>query len=108
MTLIIFDIDKVVPSIAAQLDPSLRQAVAKRVNEALLRSQGERTKATLYDLVNHRAWANQKAMEAKKDHLPVRIDLGFDPAQNGHGTHNGSLHHNNGSTDAMATEWGGD
>ena len=104
MALLIFPPDNLAPSLAALLSPDLRQEVAQRVNQALLQSQGERTKATLYDLVNHRSWANQKAMEAKREHLPERIELGFDPA------HNGQESSPDGSTlqqaDSMATGWG--
>ena len=104
MALLIFPPDNLAPSLAPLLNPDLRQEVAQRVNQALLQSQGERTKATLYDLVNYRSWANQKAIEAKKEHLPERIELGFDPA------HNGQEDSPNGSslrpTDTMVTGWG--
>jgi len=106
MALLIFPPDSLAPPLAALLDPTLRQEVAKRVNEALLRSQGERTKATLYDLVNHRSWAQQKAVQLKKDSVPDRIDLGFDTTQNGH-SQNGTLRYN-GSGEAMVTEWAED
>ena len=109
MALLIFPPDNLAPPLAALLDPALRQEVAQRVNQALLLSQGERTKATLYDLVNHRSWAHQKAMEAKKEQLPERMELGFDPAQNGHeSSQNGapSSHQHNGQGDPMATGWG--
>ena len=77
MSLLIFPPDNLAPPLAALLNPTLREDIAQRVNEALLASQGERTRATLYDLVNHRSWANQKAIEAKKDHFPGTIDLGL-------------------------------
>ena len=90
MALLIFEPGKLAPSLTSQLDPSLRQDVAKRVNEALLESQSQRTRATLYDLVNHRAWAQQKALELKKDSIPERIELGFDaPKTNGNATTGG-------------------
>lgn len=104
MALLIFPPDNLAPPLAALLDPALRQEVAQRVNQALLHSQGERTKATLYDLVNYRSWANQKAIEAKKEHLPERIELGFDPAHNGHeGSQNDSSLR---QADPMVTGWG--
>lgn len=109
MALLIFPPDNLAPPLAALLDPALRQEVAQRVNQALLLSQGERTRATLYDLVNHRSWAHQKAMQAKKEQLPERMELGFDPAQNGHeSSQNGapSSHQHNGQGDPMATGWG--
>ena len=104
MALLIFPPDNLAPPLAALLDPALRKEVAQRVNRALLVSQGERTKATLYDLVNHRSWANQKAIQAKKEHLPERIELGFDPAHDGQeSSPNGSSPH---QADPMVTGWG--
>lgn len=100
MALLIFQPDNLAPPLAALLDPNLRKDVAKRVNEALLRSQTERTKAKLYDLVKLRAWAEQKAREAKKD-LPERIDLGLDPSRNGDDKSQDSGVHSNGEGEAM-------
>ena len=106
MGLLIFDPDTLAPPMAALLQPELRQEVGQRVNQALLASCGERTKANLYDLVNHRAWANQKAIEAKKEHLPDRIELGVESPKNGHeAPQNGSSHHSNGQREIMATGW---
>ena len=108
MALLIFPPDNLAPPLAALLDPALRQEVAQRVNQALLLSQGERTKATLYDLVNHRSWAHQKALETQKNKVPEHLDLGFDLAQNGQeNSQNGtsSSPHHNGQGDAMATGW---
>lgn len=101
MALLIFPPDNLAPPLAALLDPVLRQEVAQRVNQALLLSQGERSKATLYDLVNYRSWANQKAIQAKKEHLPEHIELGFDRAEEGQ--ENGSSVR---SADAVMTGWG--
>ena len=104
MALLVFPPDNLAPTLADLLNPELRQKVAQRVNQALLQSQGERTKATLYELVSHRSWANQKAIEAKKEHLPERIELDFDPGHNGHeSTPNGSSLH---QADSMVTGWG--
>ncbi|KAK4691835.1 glucose-induced degradation protein 8, partial [Lecanoromycetidae sp. Uapishka_2] len=112
MALLIFPPDNLAPPLAALLQPSLRQEVAKRVNKALLESSQERTKATLFDLVNHRSWAYQKAVETKKE-VPERLELGFDPAQNGYeGSQNGTsqrqyrLQHGQGSAHTgAANEW---
>ena len=111
MALLIFPPDNLAPTLAALLDPALRQEVAQRVNRALLQSRGERTKATLYDLINHRAWAQQKALETMKDRVPEHLDLGFGSAQNGHeSSQNGtsSSHQHNGHEEPMAitTSWG--
>ena len=108
MALLIFPADNLTPPLAEILEPSLRQDVAKRVNEALLRSNGERAKATLYDLVSHRAWAHQKAQQLRKDSVPEHIDLGLDLAPNAanSASHNGEVP-GIGSADAMATGWEG-
>lgn len=107
MSLLFFPPDNLAPPLAELLDPALRQDIAQRVNQAILASRGERTKATLYDLVNHRSWANQKAMEAKKDHFPVRIDLGLASTNDSReSSHNGtSSNHQGGQEDPMTGTW---
>lgn len=103
MALLIFPPDNLAPPLAALLDPSLRKDVATRVNEALLQSQGDRTRAKLYDLVRTRAWSEQKAREAKKD-LPERIDLGLDPpAHDDRETSQDEGTQGSGETEAMVT-----
>ena len=77
MALLIFPPENLAPPLAALLDTKLRKDVAKRVNEAILLSQGERTRSKLLELVRTRTWAEQKARDAKKE-LPERIDLGLD------------------------------
>ncbi|KAL8862146.1 MAG: hypothetical protein Q9178_001602 [Gyalolechia marmorata] len=84
MTLLIFERKDLPPQIAALLEPKLRKEVAQRVNEALLKEQGERTKAKLFNLVHLRAWSEQKAREAKKD-LPEHMGFGLDLMHNSHG-----------------------
>lgn len=100
MALLIFPADKLAPPLAALLNPNLRKDVAKRVNEAIHSSQGERTKARLFDLVRLRAWSEQKAREVKKD-LPERIDLGLDPVHNGHERRDEDLMRGNGEPEPM-------
>lgn len=97
MALLIFRTQDLPPQLAALLEPKLRKDVAQRVNEALLKEQGERTKAKLFDLVRLRAWSEKKAREAKKD-LPEHIGLGLDHTPGGHG--NGAVH-SNGEGEAM-------
>lgn len=80
MALLIFPPDNLAPPLAELLDPNLRKTVANRVNEAILSSQGARREARIRNLVRLRAWAEQKAREAKKD-LPATLDLGLDPAK---------------------------
>ncbi|MCJ1249818.1 hypothetical protein MMC30_007044 [Trapelia coarctata] len=102
MALLIFPPDNLAPPLAALLDTNLRKDVAKRVNEAILLSQGERTKSKLLELVRTRAWAEQKARDAKKD-LPDRIDLGLDP-EDGHRDMEGdSVMQGNGEAESTVT-----
>ncbi|KAL8997194.1 MAG: hypothetical protein Q9169_003460 [Polycauliona sp. 2 TL-2023] len=99
MTLLIFDRKDLPPQIATLLEPKLRKDVAQRVNEALLREQGERAKAKLFNLVKLRAWSEQKAREAKKD-LPVYMGFGLDLMQHGHGKNHDGMQ-SNGEAEAM-------
>ena len=106
MLLLLFPGDKPIPEkVAKVLDPQLRVDVATRVNEAILESTGERTKAKLFDLIRLRAWSEEKARELKKD-LPEHLDIGLDPPcpeQNGHnGVHDDSSHAN-GDVEPMIT-----
>ncbi|KAL8769957.1 MAG: hypothetical protein Q9209_004204 [Squamulea sp. 1 TL-2023] len=105
MMLLIFERKDLPPQIAALLEPKLRKDVAQRVNEALLKEQGEKTKARLFNLVHLRAWSEQKARETKKD-LPEHMGFGLELMHNnGHGNGNGKSHvgptHSNGEAEAM-------
>lgn len=102
MALLIFPPDNLAPPLAALLDPSLRKDVAKRVNEAILSSQGERPNAKVIGLVKLRTWAEQKAREAKKD-LPEHIELGLDPDPTGHEKREDSVMQGNGEAEPMIT-----
>ncbi|KAL8832302.1 MAG: hypothetical protein Q9191_000356 [Dirinaria sp. TL-2023a] len=106
MLLLLFPSDKPIPEKAAKvLDPQLRVDIATRVNEAILESTGERTKARLFDLVRLRAWSEEKAREMKKD-LPEHLDIGLDPPSPVHNGHNG-VHESsataNGDAEPMVT-----
>ncbi|MCJ1296249.1 hypothetical protein MMC34_007815 [Xylographa carneopallida] len=102
MALLIFPPDNLAPPLAALLDTKLRKDVAKRVNEAILQSNGERTRSKLLELVRTRAWAEQKAREARKD-IPDRIDIGLDPENNGRDLEGDSVMHGNGEAGSTAT-----
>lgn len=97
MTLLMFNPKDLPPSLSTLLEPRLRKDVAQRVNEALLKEQGERTKAKLHDIVRLRVWSETKAREAKKD-LPERLSLGLEGIQNGRGK---EPMHSNGEGEAM-------
>ncbi|KAJ5160700.1 uncharacterized protein N7482_007704 [Penicillium canariense] len=117
LALLIFPSDNLSPSLATLLDPSLRKDIAQRVNEAILQSQGARKEARLRNLVKLRAFAENKARDAKKD-IPDKLDIGLvgdghdsnppsnmsnETANNGT-SHNGSgdtMMVNNGDVDTM-------
>ena len=102
MSLLIFPPENLAPPLAALLDPSLRKDVAKRVNEAILTSQGERTRSKLLELVRTRAWAEKKARDAKKD-LPAHIGLGLDKGREGQEMREDSVMQGNGEAEGMVT-----
>ncbi|MCJ1394255.1 hypothetical protein MMC18_007133 [Xylographa bjoerkii] len=102
MALLIFPPDNLAPPLAALLDTKLRKDVAKRVNEAILQSNGERTRSKLLELVRTRAWAEQKARDAKKD-IPDRIDIGLDPETDGRDPEGDSVMYGNGEAGSTVT-----
>lgn len=83
MALVIFEPAKVHTSLKYQLEPELKQLVAKRVNEAILRSMGEDRRGRLLELIRTRQWAENRARQAKKKEIPARIDVGLDPPRDG-------------------------
>ena len=102
MALLIFPPENLAPPLAALLDTKLRKDVAKRVNEAILLSQGERTRSKLLELVRTRAWAEQKARDAKKE-LPERIDLGLDQDYGNQDNEGDSVMQGNGEAESAMT-----
>ncbi|KAF4269176.1 hypothetical protein CNMCM8057_008332 [Aspergillus fumigatus] len=108
LALLIFPTENLAPSLAPLLHPDLRKDIATRVNEAILQSQGARKEARLRNLVKLRAWAEQKAREAKKD-LPEKLDLGLFDGNNvknaqstsQNGDSNDTVMANNGDVDPM-------
>lgn len=76
MALLIFPSENLAPSLATLLDPDRRKDIAAQVNEAILESHGARKEARLRNLVKLRAWAEQKARDAKRD-IPEHLDLGL-------------------------------
>ena len=108
LALLIFPTETLTPSFAPLLHPNLRKEIATSVNEAILQSQGARKEARLRNLVKLRAWAEQKAREAKKD-VPEKLDLGLtensakeagDAGRNG-ASNNDTVMTNNGDIDPM-------
>lgn len=100
MALLIFPPENLAPPLAALIDPKLRKDVAQRVNEAILVSQGERTRSKLLELVRTRLFVEQKAREQKKD-IPDRLDLGLDTDMDDHDSREDSIMHNNGEAEAI-------
>ncbi|KAI9045043.1 uncharacterized protein KD926_010366 [Aspergillus affinis] len=104
LALLIFPIENLTPSLAPLLHPDLRKEIATRVNEAILQSQGARKEARLRNLVKLRAWAEQKAREAKKD-LPEKLDLGLGDS-NANNDKDATKAGLNGSNDTVMTNSG--
>jgi len=109
LALLIFPSENLAPSLASLLNPGLRKDIATRVNEAILQSQGARKEARLRNLVKLRAWAEQKAREAKRD-IPEKLDLGLVLGKNENDNgHSQSANQNGNSDDAvMANNGDGD
>lgn len=106
LALLIFPSENLAPSLASLLNPSLRKDIATRVNEAILQSQGARKEARLRNLVKLRAWAEQKAREAKRD-IPEKLDLGLVLVKNENDNgHSQSANQNGNSDDAVMTNNG--
>lgn len=114
LALLIFPNDNLSPSLAALLDPVLRKEIATQVNEAILQNQGARKEARLRNLVKLRAFAENKARDAKRD-IPDKLDIGLvgdsqggSQTSNTNDSNNGSSHNgtdtvmaNNGDVDNM-------
>lgn len=107
LSLLIFPTENLAPSLAPLLHPDLRKDIATRVNEAILQSQGARKEARLRNLVKLRAWAEQKAREAKKN-IPEKLAIGLDgngnhvnASGNGAGAASDTVMTSNGDVDPM-------
>ncbi|PYI17173.1 hypothetical protein BO99DRAFT_444840 [Aspergillus violaceofuscus CBS 115571] len=109
LALLIFPSDNLSPSLAPLLQPELRKDIANRVNEAILQTQGDCKEARLRNLVKLRAWAENKAREAKKD-IPDKLSLGLgDSNSSSSSTHdhsNPGTSQNGSSNDTVMTNSG--
>lgn len=103
LSLLIFPSENLAPSLAPLLQPDLRKDIATKVNEAILQNQGAHKEARLRNLVKLRAWAEQKAREAKKN-IPDKLDIGLDG--NGNGNNNVSASENGTASDTVMTSNG--
>jgi len=77
MSLLVFSPDSLSPQIAALLKPDLRREVADRVNQAILKRQGQSVEARIKEWVRARTWAEAYARKTKKE-VPSRLPLGLD------------------------------
>ena len=82
MSLLIFPPEKLAPQLAALLDPGLRKEVAKDVNDALLRGEGDKSRCRLSELVKTRAWAEKKCRDEGK-RVPSKIEIGLEEGVDG-------------------------
>ena len=90
MALLVFEEMKLTPPLEAILDPALRIDVAKQVNEAILRANGEPAGTRLVELLKTRAWAEAEARRLGKP-LPESMDIGLDPPDGSNAEGNGNL-----------------
>lgn len=77
MALMIFPSEKMTPEFKELLDLKLRENVANSVNEAILKSRGQRPEAKIRQLVRARAWAEMQARESRVE-LPSSLSIGLD------------------------------
>ena len=80
MALLIFDESKLTPPLEKILDPALRMDIAKQVNEAILRANGEPPGARLIELLKTRLWAEAEARKLGKP-MAEKLDIGLDPPE---------------------------
>lgn len=105
LALLIFPTENLAPSLATLLHPDLRKDIATKVNEAILQTQGLRKEARLRNLVKLRAWAEQKAREAKRD-IPDHLDLGLQGDKSGTDQSQSRTSQNGNTDDALMTNNG--
>jgi hypothetical protein len=105
LALLIFPTENLAPSLATLLHPDLRKDIATKVNEAILQTQGLRKEARLRNLVKLRAWAEQKAREAKRD-IPDHLDLGLQGDRSGADQSQSRTSQNGNTDDALMTNNG--
>ena len=74
MALLDYPPESLAPPLAGLLDLELRTVIAARVNEAILRSFGDKDQPMLKSLLRLRAWAERKSREQGKD-LPMTLDI---------------------------------
>lgn len=103
MALLVFT-ESMSPQIAALFKPDLRREVADRVNQAILRRQGQSVEAKIKEWVRARAWAEREARRLKKD-IPDRMAIGLDGDDEGviDGSDMDDGMNGNGETDPMVT-----
>jgi len=103
MALLVFPTDNLTPQLADLLKPSLRWDVADRVNQAILRRQGQSVEAKIKEWVRARAWSEREARKHKKD-VPAHIKLVLDGDDDDglDGSEDDAMN-GNGELDAMVT-----
>jgi hypothetical protein len=80
MALLVFPTDNLSPQLADLLKPSLRLDVADRVNQAILKRQGQSLEAKIKEWVRARAWGEHEARKHKKD-VPSNLKLALDGSE---------------------------
>ncbi|KAF2423567.1 hypothetical protein EJ08DRAFT_652692 [Tothia fuscella] len=98
MALLVYPGDTLTPQMSELLKPSLRGEVADRVNQAILRRQGQSVEAKIKEWVRARAWAEKEARASHKD-VPANLKLVLDGDDEDEESDDGM----NGNGDAMIT-----
>ncbi|KAI0999389.1 hypothetical protein K3495_g8808 [Podosphaera aphanis] len=75
MALLVFPPEQLEPQLASLLEPSLRRAVAEKVNTSILQRQKYRKEAAIRSLVRLRAWAEDTAIT---QNINIRPEMKFD------------------------------
>jgi hypothetical protein len=101
MALLVFPTDNLTPQMSELLKPSLRWEVADRVNQAILRRQGQSVEAKIKEWVRARAWAEREAKLGHKD-IPANLKLVLD-GEVDEGSDMDDGMNGNGEVDAMIT-----
>lgn len=68
-------LDKMPADVQSLLKPDLRENIARRANEAILKQQGYPMQPKLQGLVKLRAWAERRTKETTKGFLPKELAL---------------------------------
>lgn len=102
MALLVFPTDNLNPQLADLLKPNLRWDVADRVNQAILKRQGQSVEAKIKQWVRARAWSEKEAKKTRKD-IPSNLKLVLDGNVEDEGSDMDDAMIGNGELDVMVS-----